>query len=294
LARPLEYKRRVRLPDFEAPPMPRPRKTPVVAVGLAAWAASVAFAWGVRAGTIPVGSWLAPSPDEPSRPIARQRSRAPAPLPPPPAVALPPLEPVPPPPPESEPEPEPAVASNAPPEPSLRVALRDEPPLPRQSTAAEPWVPTPAPTFDAPARRTTIDSVLPLPNLGPSPAPDPAPRSTRTDVPAPPGGTSVGKSCEAAAAEYRDEIVVGKDRGPADLTAADYAAVLNRGSWFSHCGLPDRATLDVCVAVQNGRAKGVTVRTTPRDGGVELCIARAAAGLSFPSHPRLDVARSRF
>jgi len=272
--------------------MPRRRRTPVVAVGLAAWAASVAFAWGVRAGTIPVGSWLTPSPDSASYPSRPARPRAPLPLPPPPApVTLPPLEPVPAI--DPEPEPAPAVATASAPEPSVRVALADEPAIP-QRAAVEPWVPTPAPTFDAPARRTTIDSVAPLPNLEPTPTRDPTPSSTRADVPAPPGGTSVGKSCEAAAAEYRDEIVVGKDRGPADLTAADYAAVLNRGSWFAHCGLPDRATLDVCVAVQNGRARGVTVRTSPRDGAVERCIARAAAGLSFPSHPRLDVARSRF
>jgi hypothetical protein len=52
--------------------------------------------------------------------------------------------------------------------------------------------------------------------------------------------------------------------------------------------------IHICAAVQNGRATGVTVRTEPGDRSVGRCIARAVRGLAFPSHPRLDVARTTF
>jgi hypothetical protein len=70
--------------------------------------------------------------------------------------------------------------------------------------------------------------------------------------------------------------------------------VLNQGSYLGGCGVPDRARVDVCVAVKNGRAVGVTVRLAPSAPSVERCIARRVRGLAFPAHPRLDVARTRF
>lgn len=70
--------------------------------------------------------------------------------------------------------------------------------------------------------------------------------------------------------------------------------MLNNGSYLGACGVPAHARVDVCAAVQNGRAVGVTVRLTPRAPGVERCVAGRVRRLSFPSHPRLDVARTRF
>ena len=58
---------------------------------------------------------------------------------------------------------------------------------------------------------------------------------------------------------------------------------------------PDVADrVDICAAVQRGRAVGVTVVTRPANGRVQSCVARAVRGLRFPSHPKLDVARTRF
>jgi len=70
--------------------------------------------------------------------------------------------------------------------------------------------------------------------------------------------------------------------------------VHNGGGYFSHCGVPLRMTFNICAAVQNGRAVGVTVSTRPNDAKRESCIASAVRGLSFPSHPKLDVTRTRF
>jgi hypothetical protein len=105
---------------------------------------------------------------------------------------------------------------------------------------------------------------------------------------------SGGKSCSAAIASYRESIVMGKNGMPADITAARYGAVLNRGTYFSHCGVPDTMRLHICAAVQNGAAVGVTVTTDPGSARVASCVAAAVRGLSFPSHPRMDVTRTTF
>jgi len=118
----------------------------------------------------------------------------------------------------------------------------------------------------------------------------PAPRPAR---PAPAVGGKV-QSCEAAVAAYREQVSIGGGRGPADLTAGQYGAVLNRGSYFSHCGVPASMGISICAAVQRGRAAGVTVTTTPRSSRIQRCVAGAVRGLAFPSHPRLDVTTTTF
>jgi len=112
-----------------------------------------------------------------------------------------------------------------------------------------------------------------------------------------PGGVPIlggGMSCEAAQNAYVEEMNVGGPRGQADITAGQYGSVLNRGSYFAHCGVPDSTGLSICAAVQNGRAVGVTITARPRNPGIERCVAAAVRGLSFPSHPKLDVTRTNF
>jgi eukaryotic-like serine/threonine-protein kinase len=103
-----------------------------------------------------------------------------------------------------------------------------------------------------------------------------------------------GQSCESARNAYVEEMSVGGPKGQADLTQGQYSSVLNRGSYFGHCGVPDSMHLNICAAVQNGRAVGVTVTTTPPDRRIQSCVAAGVRGLSFPSNPKLDVATTRF
>ena len=103
-----------------------------------------------------------------------------------------------------------------------------------------------------------------------------------------------GQSCEAAQASYVEEMSVGGPRGQADITGGQYSAILNRGSYFAHCGVSDSAKISICAAVQNGRAVGVTVVLNPRNRGAEGCIAAGVRGLSFPSNPKLDVTHTNF
>jgi hypothetical protein len=52
--------------------------------------------------------------------------------------------------------------------------------------------------------------------------------------------------------------------------------------------------INICAAVQNGRGVGVSVYTKPNNPGVRSCVSRSGRGLSFPSHPKLDVTRTQF
>ncbi len=191
-------------------------------------------------------------------------------------------------------EPEPEAPADAP----VRIA---EPSLADHPPPAAP-VERPAPVA-APARALRSEPELPTEPLvstveEPAPAvpalvssPEPAPKPARASFARSQGSAGGGLSCEAALANYRETL---DPSHPPDLSAADYAGVLNNGRYFSHCGVPARMAVHICVAVQDGQAKGVTVRTSPASGAKGRCVARAVWGLSYPSHPRMDVARALF
>jgi eukaryotic-like serine/threonine-protein kinase len=103
-----------------------------------------------------------------------------------------------------------------------------------------------------------------------------------------------GGSCEAAQAKYVEEFNLQGGNGKPDLGAADFGNVLNSGGYLNSCGVPSNMGVDICVAVQNGRAVGVTVRTNPSNPGIAGCIRGRVGGLSFPAHPRMDIARTSF
>jgi len=70
--------------------------------------------------------------------------------------------------------------------------------------------------------------------------------------------------------------------------------VLENGAYLSHCAVPGGTALDICAAVQKGRPVGITVLAHPANPQVSACVKAAVESLSFPSHPRLDVTRTRF
>jgi hypothetical protein len=109
-----------------------------------------------------------------------------------------------------------------------------------------------------------------------------------------PGGHPVvpgGLSCEGARARYVEDY---DKSAPPDLSANAYGNVLNKGTYLNSCGVPSSMSVTICAAVQNGRAVGVTVTTNPANKGIASCISGAVRGLSFPSHPRLDVTTTTF
>ncbi len=100
-----------------------------------------------------------------------------------------------------------------------------------------------------------------------------------------------GMSCEAAQATYVEEIKM--TGGQADISRGQYSSIMNSGSYFSHCGVPSNVAVNICVAVQAGKAVGVTVSTSPNHSS-RACISKAVRGMRFPSHPKLDVVRVAF
>ena len=102
-----------------------------------------------------------------------------------------------------------------------------------------------------------------------------------------------GMSCEGAQAKYVEEMKMG-EKGQPDLTQGQFAAVLNNGAYLNACGVPASTEVHICAAVQNGRAVGVTVTTNPPNSGAASCVAAKVRGMSFPSNPKLDIARTSF
>jgi hypothetical protein len=101
-------------------------------------------------------------------------------------------------------------------------------------------------------------------------------------------------SCESAIIRGDTEWDLTAARGAPDLSRDAYAALLENGAYFSHCDVPAGTALDVCAAVQNGRAIGITVLSHPTNPQVSACVKAAVESLSFPSHPRLDATRTHF
>ncbi len=135
----------------------------------------------------------------------------------------------------------------------------------------------------------------PPPPTAPSSAARPASRKRApvAAAAAPTGGSSDGPTCEDAIAQNNDEVAMGKAQA-ADLTSEDLGAVLNQGSYLNECEVPSDSEVAVCAAVQNGRAVGVTVAMRPANPDVERCVAGRVRALGYPSHPKLDVARTTF
>jgi hypothetical protein len=121
-----------------------------------------------------------------------------------------------------------------------------------------------------------------------SAAPAPPPVDRDGNAPA------VTASCEAAVARNNETIELGAPRGPADVTREAYAGILQDGRYLSGCNIPDRSVFEICAAVKNGRAVGITVSSSPPNAALNACVRRAVSRLKFPSNPRLDVTHTRF
>jgi hypothetical protein len=106
------------------------------------------------------------------------------------------------------------------------------------------------------------------------------------------GGTL--PSCEDVAADATQELDLRSRQRAPDLSREALAGVLERGAYLTACGVPERTTLEVCVAVQEGKVKGATVSTSPANARVAACVRRAVGRLSFPYSPHLDLTRTHF
>jgi len=115
-----------------------------------------------------------------------------------------------------------------------------------------------------------------------------APPPTRTEAP-----TAV-TSCEAAIARNNEQLTIGGARGPADITREAYAGILQNGRYLAGCSIPGRTVFEICAAVKDGRAVGITVVSSPPNTALNSCVRNAVGRLNFPQNARLDVTHTRF
>jgi len=101
------------------------------------------------------------------------------------------------------------------------------------------------------------------------------------------------KSCE----EVMLEVTSGAMKiagGNREVTANQYGAVLNRGSYFKHCGVPDDSRIHICSVIHRGQLLGLTVRTLPAAPAHADCIAAGVRTLSFPDGAGVDISQTTF
>jgi hypothetical protein len=102
------------------------------------------------------------------------------------------------------------------------------------------------------------------------------------------GSAGGGMSYESAVAGNIQQIDMnGRVVGP-DLTDLQLSGPLRNATFLSTCGAPDSMHVTVKVAIRMGRAVGVSVYTTPPNGGVASCVDRMVRGLVWPVNPKLD------
>lgn len=102
------------------------------------------------------------------------------------------------------------------------------------------------------------------------------------------GGYVGGGSYEAALNANNQEISMGGPKGGPDLTDGQLAAPMRNAAFISGCGAPDSMKVTVRVAVQNGRAVGVSVYPNPPNPAVASCVARHVRGLGWPPNAKMD------
>jgi len=101
-------------------------------------------------------------------------------------------------------------------------------------------------------------------------------------------------SSAAPSSQTTDTSAPGMDSGvtarrqTAPLSSAQLGAPLVHGTFVSACGAPDDMKVVVKVAVRQGRAVNVTVKTDPSNPTVAACVERATRELQWDVSPKTD------
>ncbi|MES1186622.1 MAG: hypothetical protein ABUL60_22605 [Myxococcales bacterium] len=247
---------------------------------------------------------VAPSPEAPREVAAPPAAEPPLAEAPPPSAPEPASEPTAP----NEPDATTPLASNTtePAPPDTRKAERKEPsePVARQeeprSKAAEPAPRISFPEFtdSSPAEKREhaadgprIASLFEQAEERPTPAPKPDAPTPPTSEPDAPVAVS---SCEAAIARNNEQLTIGGPRAAPDITREAYASILQNGRYLSACSIPERTVFEICAAVRDGRAVGITIVSNPPSPALNSCVRKAVGRLKFPQNSKLDVTHTRF
>ena len=104
------------------------------------------------------------------------------------------------------------------------------------------------------------------------------------------GGFSPGgMSFDQAVAANPQQISIGPQgqRAP-DLTNEQLSAPMRNAAFLDACGAPSSMHVTVKAVVKMGHAVGVSVITSPPNGGVASCIDHAVRGIAWPVNAQPD------
>ncbi len=109
-------------------------------------------------------------------------------------------------------------------------------------------------------------------------------------------GTGDGPSCRDVINEERRRAESGEIGGdePPPENSDEIKELLNSGQFIGACEVPETSRVEICAAILDGAAKGVTVKIDPGSEAQASCVADAIRRIAFPSHPLVEVARSAF
>ena len=101
------------------------------------------------------------------------------------------------------------------------------------------------------------------------------------------------RSCEEAHGAY---LRAHPTPDPSASTAHDpqLQSILNKGTYLDACRVPGTTAVDICAAIQDGAAIGVTVRVTPPNEGIAACIDGKVRAMRFPPDPSMSIAHTKF
>jgi hypothetical protein len=100
------------------------------------------------------------------------------------------------------------------------------------------------------------------------------------------------QGCEQAHATYQETLDMAAAPAAPDVSRQAFAERLEDFDAYARCDLDQPRDISICVAVQDGKAKGITVKTQPRDARLAACIVEAVGRMRFASSPRMDLVRS--
>lgn len=101
-------------------------------------------------------------------------------------------------------------------------------------------------------------------------------------------GTSCADGPPPAAKAPELDDRASSDESEPEMTDAELGAPMRNAAFVSGCGAPDSMKVTVKIAVQRGRAAGVSVSTTPANEGIARCVDDHVRSLRWPVKQKLD------
>ena len=116
--------------------------------------------------------------------------------------------------------------------------------------------------------------------------------------PKPAGGSGGGAGGGPSGLSYEAALNVAEDMsataGARELSNAELEAPMRNGSFVLACGAPHGSTVDVRVAVRNGRAMGVTASVNPPNPAVASCVERGVRAFAWPASAKRFTMRTSY